>query len=139
LGKYDVIILASIGPVFGNYYETMKILENNLGQYGVIVLDDGYIADENTFHHESVNTKSELLTEIDQAGMKILHEYIGNEISNSTEYDKQLKDIANRCRELAKAYPEKKKLFEDYIYTQKQEYMNLENHIICSTMVISRK
>ena len=138
-GKYDVIILASIGPVFGNYYETMKILKNNLSQDGVIVLDDGYMADENIFHHESVSTKSQLITEIDRAEMKILNEYIENEINNSIEYEKQLKDIVNRCRELKKAYPEKSKLFEVYLYTQKQEYVNLENHIICSTMVVSRK
>lgn len=139
LGKHDVIILASIGPVFGNYYETLKILENILDQSGVIVLDDGYITDEKSFNHESVSTKSQLISEIDRAGMKILHEYVGNDISNSNEYDKQLKDITNRCRELSIAHPDKNKLFEDYIQNQKQEYMNLENEIICSTMVIRRK
>lgn len=139
LGKYDVIVLGSIGPILGNYYETMEQLKNILNQKGIVILDDGYIDDCNDFSHELVSRKKQLIKEIEKAGMKIVNEYLGEEISNSNEYDQQLKDIIKRCHELKDKYPEKKELFQEYIRKQKEEYNNLDKEIVCSTMVITRK
>lgn len=61
LGKYDFIILGSIGPVLGNYYETMIKLKPHLESTGFIILDDGYISDENDFKHALAGTKNEII------------------------------------------------------------------------------
>jgi SAM-dependent methyltransferase len=139
IGIFDVIILGAIGPVFGNYYETMEVLKNNLGEKGIIVLDDGYVAEESGFHHESVGTRAQLINELEKAGMRILREYMDEADSHGEEYGKQFSDIARRCHELELLHPGKKGIFEAYIARQKEEYANLEHDILCSTMVIGRK
>jgi hypothetical protein len=47
--------------------------------------------------------------------------------------------LKKRCEELIKKYPEKRKLFTDYIQKQIRENDVLENKVTCSAMVIRRK
>ena len=136
---YDVIILGSIGPVFGDYFETMKILKKHLTPTGIIILDDGYIEDENRFEHNIAIKRSTLFQQINKANMKIKKEYINFDNDKSNEYGIEFNNIVKRCSELGKKYPEKKKTFDNYVSKQKEEYFNLENQITCSAMVICNK
>ena len=138
-GKYDFIILGSIGPVYGDYYTTMERLKPLLCDDGIIILDDGYIEESNNSTHAIVGTKKVLIDQIKMADMEIIKEYLGDEISDKSEYEKQYQDIKRRCHELMLKYPNKKELFEGYIRKQEKEYQNLEEEITCSTMLIKRK
>ena len=100
-------------------------------------MDDGYFEDESTYDHKSTIKRGALFKQIDNANMKVKKEYFDN--NKSKEYDMELNNIEKRCLELGKKYPEKKKLFDDYIAKQREEYLNLKNKIICSTMVICHK
>ncbi len=140
LGKYDVIILGAIGQVFGNYFETLTILNNNLKGGGIIIIDDGYIEDVSSFKHEHVYRKSELEKQISEAGMHLIDEVVASEKENVavnyyTEYTKLLK----RCQELGVKYPDKAEIFIKYSNQQKIAYDNLIIEITCSTMVVKRK
>ena len=44
LSTYDIIILGSIGPVFGDYYTTLTTLSKYLNHKGIFIVDDGYIS-----------------------------------------------------------------------------------------------
>jgi cyclopropane fatty-acyl-phospholipid synthase-like methyltransferase len=138
-GKYDFIILGSIGPVYGDYYTTMEKLKPLLCDDGIIILDDGYIEERKDSTHATIGIKKVLIDQIKTAGMEIIKEYLGDEISDKSEYEKQYQDIKIRCHELMLKYPNKKELFEGYIRKQKEEYHNLEEEITCSTMLIKRK
>ena len=138
-GKYDFIILGSIGPVYGDYYTTMERLKPLLCDDGIIILDDGYIEESNDSTHAMIGTKKVLIDQIKMADMEIIKEYLGDEISDKSEYEKQYQDIKRRCHELMLKYPNKKELFEGYIRKQEEEYHNLEEEITCSTMLIKRK
>ncbi len=138
-GKYDFIILGSIGPVYRDYYTTMESLKPILCDDGVIILDDGYIEESNDFTHALSGTKKMLIDQITTADMEIIKEYLGDEISDKSEYEKQYQDIKRRCHELMLKYPNKKELFEGYIRKQEKEYHNLEEEITGSTMLIKRK
>ncbi|MDY6958630.1 MAG: class I SAM-dependent methyltransferase [Halobacteriota archaeon] len=46
LPDYDIIILGSIGPVFGDYNATLTKLSKKLNKNGVFIVDDGYIDDK---------------------------------------------------------------------------------------------
>ena len=48
-------------------------------------------------------------------------------------------NLKQRCNELIYKYPDKEKLFENYIKKQQIENDVLENKVICSTMVIKKK
>jgi SAM-dependent methyltransferase len=139
LNKYDIIILASIGPVFGNYYDTMMKLIPMLEEDGIILLDDGYLKEGNSLDHELIGTKKNLVSQIEKSGLKLIREYTGDQISDRREYQKQFLDIKKRCHELKEMYPDKKKLFDKYVTRQKIEYENLANSIVCSTMVLKRR
>lgn len=140
LGKYDVIILGAIGQVFGNYLETLTILNNNLKHGGIIIIDDGYIEDESSFKHEHVFSKSELIKQISEAGMQLIDEVVASEgKSVAVNYDTEYGNLLKRCQELSEKYPDKAKIFINYSNQQKNEYDNLKNEITCSTMVVKRK
>lgn len=139
LNQFNLIILGSIGPVFGNYFDTMTILKKNLTKDGLIILDDGYFEDDQPYKHEFIIKKSMLFKQIDKAGMKLLKEYTETEINQNDEYEMQFDYIKQRCEELAIKYSDKKYLFDNYIEKQRYEYNNLENIITCATMVIQNK
>jgi cyclopropane fatty-acyl-phospholipid synthase-like methyltransferase len=136
---YDVIILGAIGQVFGNYYETLTILNQHLSKDGIIIIDDGYIEDESAFSHQQVYRKSEIQKQINEAGMVLAEEVVDD--ANDTvanNYDREYYNLAKRCQELMDKHPDKASIFLNYKNIQKIEYNNLKREITCSTMVIKR-
>jgi cyclopropane fatty-acyl-phospholipid synthase-like methyltransferase len=140
LGKYDVIILGAIGQVFGNYFETLITLNNNLKDDGIIIIDDGYIEDESSFIHEHVFSKSELKKQISEARMQLIDEVIASDDKNiAVNYDAEYNNLLKRCQELSVKYPDNAEIFIKYSNQQKNEYDNMKTEIVCSTMVVKRK
>ncbi len=139
LAKYDVIILGAIGQVFGNYFETLTLLKNNLKDGGIVIIDDGYVEDENSSKHEQVFSKSELKIQISDAGMQLIDEVdVSGDKDFTANYDTEYNNLKKRCQELIVKYPGKSKIFLNYCDQQKKEYENMKNEIKCSTMVIKR-
>ena len=139
LGKYDVIVLGAIGQVFGNYFETLTILNNNLKDGGLILIDDGYIEDQNSFKHDHVFSKSDLKKQISDAGMQLIDEVnVSGDKNVTANYDTEYNNLSKRCQELIAKYPDKAEIFINYCDQQKKEYENIKTEIKCSTMVIKR-
>lgn len=139
LGKYDVIILGSIGQVFGNYRETLTLLDQNLNDGGIILIDDGYVDDGSSYKHEQISGKSELLKQIAEAGMQLADEVIGSDdVSLPETYDAEYHNLLKRCRDLAALHPDMADLFIGYANHQKSEYDILKTDIICSTLVVKK-
>jgi len=137
LGKYDVIILGAIGPVFGNYYETLLKLKIHLNENGIIIIDDGYTEDNCKKDYPNILKKSELLKQINNAGMDLIDTVTINEIPETNEnYENEFKNLKNRCMELIEKHPENKVLFLKYINEQKEEYRILSEEIIPAILVI---
>ncbi len=137
LGQYDVIILGAIGQVFGNYYETLSLIKNILSPGGTIIIDDGYIADESNFEHEQLLRKSELLKQIHDANMQLIDEFVVDTNNDlAPNYNEEYTLLAQRCDELCEKFPHKAELFIDYKNQQRNEYNNMQNEIICSTMLV---
>ncbi len=137
LSDFDIIILGSIGPVFGDYFQTLTTLSGCLKRNGFFIISDGYIDDLSNFSHPSLQKRSSVIEQINKAGMKLKDEKTGNQDQIRSTDDEILVKIKTRCLQLIEKYPEKEKLFLDYIKNQEIETEVLENKIICSTMVIS--
>jgi len=138
LKKYDVILLGSIGPVFGNYYQTMSILKDHLTEVGIIILDDGYVPENSNFKHPQIGNKSQLIKQLENAGVVLVDELIiDNETIESSD-EIIFEQLSQRCHELMHKYPDKKSIFEKYIKEQEEENNVLENELICSTMVLKK-
>jgi len=137
LGKYDVIILGAIGPVLGNYYDTLLQLKTHLNENGIIIVDDGYIEDNCKKNYPNILRKSELIKQINNAGMDLINTVTIDEISGINEnYENEFKNLENRCLELIEKHPKDKELFLKYINEQKEEYRILSEEIIPAILVI---
>jgi SAM-dependent methyltransferase len=148
VGKYDIIILGAIGTVFGNYYETLSELTPHLNKGGLIIIDDAYIGDDCNKNYPNTLRESELIKQINNAGMELIKKITVDEISEyagkhleagiGEEYENEFIKIEKRCMELIEKYPDRKELFLDYIEKQKEEYEILSNEIIPSMFVIKQ-
>lgn len=139
LRDYDLIILASIGPVFGDYLQTARALTPALAPDGLIVIDDGYIDDDSPADHPPLLRRSELERQLREAGMAIIREYRWDADEAAEGYDRELGWIEARCRELIERHPRDARLFEDYLDKQRREYEALSNDIVCAAFVLRRR
>jgi len=141
LKDFDVIVLGAIGPVYGNYYDTLLKVSGCLKKDGIIIIDDGYIGDDKTFSHPLVEKKKDILFQVKESGMKLIDEVIVNQSDGKAneQFDREYEYIVKRCNELIKKHPDDAPLFENYISKQNEEYMILKNQIVCSTMVFGKE
>jgi protein-L-isoaspartate O-methyltransferase len=75
--QFDVIVLGAIGPVFGDYYETLTTLSKHLQQEGMIIINDGYMDSSSAFRHPALLYRNELLMQARQARMELIEEHTG--------------------------------------------------------------
>lgn len=140
--KFDVIILGAIGPVLGDYFETLSKLNPLLTQDGLIIIDDGYIPENSNYTHPQAFHISKIIQDIIRAGMLLADEIrVTNENNNSTQlnYQKEFGNLVKRCKELIAEHPGKAHLFQDYIDRQKAEYESFKEDIACCTFAIRKK
>ncbi len=136
-GKYDVIILGSIGQVYGNHTETLVILKQHLTDDGIIIIDDWYVDESSTLQDEQIFTKREVLRQISTAGMTLIGEQQASSNKDLvSEYDAEYINISKRCNELISIHPDKAELFNNYIQRQQTEYDRLKTNVYCSTLVM---
>ncbi|SHF84015.1 Methyltransferase domain-containing protein [Mariniphaga anaerophila] len=139
LSGFDVVVLGAIGPVFGNYYETLTTLFGCLNRKGIFIIDDGYIGDESEFCHPQMFKRKEMLEQIHLAGMEIVEQRIFPRKELVEEDECIFKRLKKRCLELSEKHPDKQQLFFDYIRKQEVENDILENKIVVATMVIKAR
>lgn len=139
LSDFDIVILGAIGPVFGDYYTTLPIISKCLKKEGLIIIDDGYIENNSSYTHPLIQKKELILKQISEADMDFIDEAVilNEEIKESDDYI--FENLKNRCNELIEKYPDKSRLFENYIKQQQEENDILETKVVCSTMVIRKK
>lgn len=137
--RYDIIVLGSIGPVFGDYFSTLTSISRVLEDDGIIIVDDGYIPSDSDFAHPQVLRRDAILKQISDAGMRLVDEIINQPEDIKSSDDYIFEKIENRCQELIRQYHDKKQLFEGYIEKQREENDVLENRIVCSTMIVKRQ
>lgn len=136
LSGYDVIILGAIGPVLGDYLNTLTNLKPCLNEGGVIITDDAYIEDESSFSHPLLFKKSVVLKQIKDAGFTIVKkvDVMTDDIQEADEFI--FNNLKMRCLELIERYPAKERLFRDYIRNQEEETYVLENMVTAYTMML---
>lgn len=144
--KFDVIVLGAIGPVLGDYFETLSKLNPLLQEDGLIIIDDGYIPENSDYTHPQAFHKSRIIEDIQRAGMLLAEEVLfpneGQSSGNNSaqlNYQKEFGNLVKRCKELIAEHPGKAHLFQDYIDRQKTEYESFKKDITCCTFAIKKK
>jgi cyclopropane fatty-acyl-phospholipid synthase-like methyltransferase len=139
ISGFDVVILGAIGPVFGDYFSTLSTLAKCINENGIFIVDDAYINDNSDFSHPLMFKESDILQQIEKAGMELVENDImeRDDIVDSDDYI--FDNLKKRCQELIEKYPDKQNLFLDYIRNQEIENYVLENKVVGSTLVIKKK
>ncbi len=138
LGRFDIIVLGAIGPVFGDYRTTLENLDPHLASGGLVIVDDGFLPDDSSRVHPQVLKREVLLEQITAAGMR-LAEVIPVGVDEMKAVNEAVfRDLKRRCAELALKYPEHKGIFEAYVRRQTEENAFLENEIVCAVLAIER-
>lgn len=136
LQTYDLIVLGSIGPVFGDIGVTLKTIKPRIASDGYCILDDGYALTPELAEKHGYPTKEKAHQTIQKTGYTILEEYIipQNEIAESD--NEIFQQIEFRVQELIQKHPDKKELLEGYLRAQREEGAILENDLACVTWLL---
>lgn len=138
LPSYDIIILGAIGPVFGNYTETIDKIKSHLNPKGFIVIDDAYLI-ENAPSRPEYKNKTHLLAQIHTMGMEVIDEHIFSKKRMEHTNAEMFQKIKLRCEELMVKHPDKKQLFEDYLQAQIEENRTLESDVVNTLLLLQRR
>ena len=138
LKGFDIIILGSIGPVFGDYSQTLGSLKECITDDGIIIIDDGYIENDSDYTHHLVQKRDVVYRQISVSGMKLIDEIVFDRDYIKDSYDAIYESLKKRCLELIEKFPEKATLFKNYIKKQEEENFVLEKKIVCAVMVVKK-
>jgi hypothetical protein len=101
-------------------------------------LDDGYIPKTENIQIDNVQGEAEFYSQISKAKFEVIDMHIITwhelEESNKIIYSA----IYRRAEELTRKYPDKKRLFEDYLSDQRKENELLENKITCASLLLKK-
>ena len=140
LKNYDIILLMAIGPVFGNYFETLTELLPHLRSDGLVIINDAYVENSCNKNYPNIFRETEITSQVNKAGMELIYKITINEISGTRQkYENEYNNIRKRCMELAEKYPEDKGMFLEYVEGQKREYEILKEEIVPAIFVIRKK
>ncbi len=138
LGRFDVIVLGAIGPVFGDYQATLGTLAPHLGEDGLVVIDDGFLPDDSAGAHPQVLKRGEAMRQIAAAGLRLVEEVPFGKESIKTQNEALFGDLEKRCAELMERFPRRRALFEDYVRRQIEENEFLEGEVECAVLALKK-
>jgi len=130
---YDVVIFGAVGDVLGAPEEALLKLKGTAKSGGYILIDDAY---GDSGCEDGYATREQWLSYISGAGMVLLEDKLAAEEEIKSTNNEQLGVITKRAGELKKLYPDKARLFDDYVKNQQEECSQLENDIQGVTMLI---
>jgi cyclopropane fatty-acyl-phospholipid synthase-like methyltransferase len=139
LQGYDIVILGSIGPVFGDIEVTLLKVQSCLNDQGFVILDDGYLSAKSNLNSPVYFKEAEIYRQIESAKLKIIDHIVLSSDDIKKSNKKIYNHIHKRAVELMKKNPEDQSIFEGYLKSQEEENNLLENHITCVTWLLQKE
>lgn len=139
LSGFNLVLLASVGPILGNVKETLNKIENCLSENGYVILDDCYLPDDAVSDYDRCLSESDFFNQIEESNFYILEKSIQSPNDTKEEDDFIYSSIEKRVIELSNIHPEKKDLFDSYLAMQKKENYALEKELQCVTALLIKK
>jgi cyclopropane fatty-acyl-phospholipid synthase-like methyltransferase len=138
---YDVVILASLGGIFGSIKNTVSRLRTQVRSSGYMIIDDGYLKHKDSLKrkgYDHYKNYHETIRELTSYGDQVIREI------NTSEFSKELnvtylKLIKKRGKELIARHPELKKDISSYITLQTEECEVLDTQIEGALWVLKKQ
>jgi hypothetical protein len=138
LKNYNIVILSAVGHLWGTFSNTLYNLKKCVKKNGFVIIDDGYTVNGSSNEHLYI-TRNDALQQITQNNFEVLNEIVlsDEEVKNTNKYNTSL--ITGRAEILKKKFPDKAKLFDDYIAHQQRETEIFGTKIKCVVWVLKNK
>ena len=128
---YDIVILASLGGIFGTLKDTVSRLRSQVKAGGFLIIDDGYLKHAGSSNRKGYKHYRDYGTSIKE--LTFYQDRLVREVNTSelnvdinAEY---LTVIRKRGKELAEQHPELKKDIKAYIQLQEEECEIINNRM----------
>jgi len=121
--NFDIVILASLGGIFGSNTNTIKKLRTQVRPGGYIVIDDGYLSKRKFLNRKGYmhfRNYKKTVEELTMFNDRLLTEIPTTEVSIKIN-DEYLKVIENRSIELIDQYSKLEKDLNNYLDLQREE------------------
>lgn len=139
-GQYDVVLLVSVGPVLGDYDQTMAGLRRLVRPGGYIVIEDGFLAD-GVAHSPSAEDyvgHAETLRQLTACGDVVAKEVICPTEQFRLVNQRNTALIRKRASLLRASHPALAQLIDEYVASQERETQILGTAVICAIWVLRR-
>jgi len=141
---YDCVILGAVGPgVLGGPAQTLKKLSDTVKPGGYILIEDGYIADENSRekirHNKDAHLTERQWLDLFAASDLELCETASGFGEGTLDSVSGMAAITKRTRELIEKHPDKREIFEEYARSQQNEYDDIDDGLICVTWILRKR
>ena len=139
-GQYDVALLLSVGPVLGNYAQTIAGLRSLVRAGGYIVIEDGFVAD-GVAHPplaEGYAGHSETLGQLTACRDVVVQEVICPTEQARSVNRRNTDLIRQRARLVRASHPAFEQLIDEYVARQERETQMLGTDVLCAIWVLRR-
>jgi len=128
---FDIVILASLGGVFGTNKDTVKNLRTQVKTGGFIIIDDGFLKNKEFLNRKGYDHCRDYKTTLDE--LKAFGDCLVNEISTS-EVSKNINEeyiklIDKRIMELMAQNPDLENDLKKYLALQREECEILDTEV----------
>ncbi len=139
-GSYDAVLLLSVGPVSGDHHKTVANLRTLVRPGGLIVIDDGFLAEGTAPipEYEAYVGHAETLRRLTVAGDLLVMEIISDAEETRALNERNTDLIRQRARTLKARHPDLSNALEAYVARQELESERLGTTLICATWVLQR-
>lgn len=138
--QYDVALLLSVGPVLGDYEQTIAGLRRLVRAGGYIVIEDGFLADgvEHLRWAEGYAGHSETLRQLTACGDVVAREVIcpTEQVRSVNQRNTEL--IRQRASLVRATHPAFEQLIDEYVARQERETQVLGTDVLCAIWVLRR-
>ena len=128
---FDLVILASLGGIFGSFKNTIATLRTQIRSGGYILIDDGYLRKAGSLKrkgYEHYKNHEDTIKELTAFGDVLLHEINTTDVSLKIN-DAYMNSIAKRGKELTAQHPELEDDINTYIQLQAEECDVINNQV----------
>lgn len=139
--QFDVVILASLGGIFGSFKNTIAKLRTQVRSGGYMIIDDGYLKTAKNLNrkgYQHYKNHEETIKELTAFDDRLVKEIDTTEFNKRTNQE-YLSAIKKRGRELIAQDPGLQEDINAYIQVQVEECEVIDKEIVGALWVVRKK
>jgi ubiquinone/menaquinone biosynthesis C-methylase UbiE len=137
---FNIVILASLGGIFGSNKQTIEKLRTQVSSGSYIIIDDGYLKKKDALNRKGYlhyRNYEETVKEFTSFNDEIISEISTKEFSKKIN-NEYLEAIEKRCTELITQHPQMKNDLKNYLKLQREECKILDIEIEGTIWVLQK-